>query len=262
VILLFLFIPICTCTDCLFICACIKQQINFCEKNCGRNCAAGLEVEAVARYRRRFWETVPTAIQRRQKVAQVLDEARDTYLKRANIKSLDPSDNPDQLIFNFNGKDVCQKFYANLLGMATPEGYKSKQWVDETNIYLKKKERDAKSHHNGMKAGEGRRDKREHAYAYIMTLVDSQIVDKSAHQNYDNHLYLPYHTLTALFDEYVYLCRQQHIPSYAQRTTFALALKQVKFYKKQRDIHIRLSGGKGMYPVSACLHACYHLLRC
>jgi hypothetical protein len=86
-----------------------------------------LEVEAVARYRRRFWETVPTAIQRRQKVAQVLDEARDTYLKRANIKSLDPSDNPDQLIFNFNGKDVCQKFYANLLGMATPEGYKSKQ---------------------------------------------------------------------------------------------------------------------------------------
>jgi hypothetical protein len=220
-----------------------------------------LELEAFAQYRQRFWKTEPTALERRQKVAQVLDEARHVYLNRVSIKSVDHSDYPDQLIFKFNGKDVCQKFYANLVGMATAEGYKNKQWIDEANIFLKKKERGEKSH-NGMKAGEGRRVKREHAYAYIMTLVDSQIVDKSAHQNYDNHLYLPYHTLTALFDEYVYLCRQQSNPSYAKRTTFALALKQVKVYKKQRDIQIRLSGGKGIYPFSICIHACYHILRC
>jgi hypothetical protein len=172
-----------------------------------------------------------------------------------------PRPTPTTPIFKFNDKDVCQNFYANF-GNGNCRRLQNKQWIDETNMYLKKKERVAKIHLFGMKAGEGRRVKREHTNAYIMSLVDRHIVDKSAHQNYDNHLYLSYHTLTTLFDEYVYLCRQQHIPSYAQRTTFGLALKQVKFYKKQRDIQMRLSDDKGMYPVSACLHACYHLLRC
>ena len=173
-------------------------------------------------------------------------------MNKVATEAVHPEDYPDQLIFKVNDKEVCQRSFANMIGMATVEGFKNKLWVDEVSIFLNKKERHTDGKQNGKNGFESSRKKREHAYAYVLKLVNSQIVDKSAHKNYDNHLYLPYHTLTSLFDEYVYLCRREKLSSYAQRSTFAIALKQVKKDKKKDNISIRLSGGKGIYPIPAC----------
>jgi hypothetical protein len=203
-----------------------------------------VDVEAFTDYRLKFWGDVPTARVRREKVAAALQEAQDNFLIEASLDSLDPDDYPDQLLFKFNGKEVCQKFFANLVNMAADDGFKNKQWVDEVNIFKGRKNPPNKQKKEAQSSG-GARRKQEHAYAYILTTVDSQIMDKSAHANYDNHLYLPYHTLTALFDEYVYVCRQRKDASYAQKTTFAAAMSQVIKNKKRAGIAIRLSGGKG-----------------
>jgi hypothetical protein len=93
------------------------------------------------------------------------------------------------------------------------------------------------------------RAKREHAYAYILKTVESQTMDKSAHANYDNYLYLPYHTLSAFFDEYVYLSRRLKYIDYAQRSTFASAMEEVIKNKKRDNVHIRMSAGKGICVV-------------
>ena len=139
-----------------------------------------------------------------------------------------------------------------MVGMVSDDGFKNKLWKDEVKTFLNGNEKSQRLH-GSKKSGESRRGKHEHAYAYILKLVDSQVMDKSAHANYDNHLYLPYHTLTALFDEYVYLCRQANQTSYARRSTFTDALAKVKKDKALIGVHIRMSGGKGIMWLPACI---------
>jgi hypothetical protein len=162
------------------------------------------------------------------------------------------------MIFEVNGKEVCSKYFANVVGMVDSNGYKNKQWVDETKIYLNLKPSKEEKDQKKRSANGSRREKREHAYAYILKVVDSQIMDKSAYANYENHLYLPYHTLTSFFDEYVYLCNQAKAPMYAQVSTFSLAMGQVKRDKKRKGISIRLSGAKGIFVLLLSLHDLYY----
>lgn len=218
-----------------------------CEMSCKRNCAKGFDIDTLGEYRIDFWEDVPTASERRAKVVDALTLARHQYLRKASLVAVNPEEYPDQLLFKANDKEVCEKFYANLLGMADDKGFKNKRWNDEVDVFVGRRE--PKQHTiktNGMASA----SKREHAHAYILKTVESQIMDKSAHANYDNHLYLPYNTLTVFFDEYVYLCRHNNVMDQAQRSTFALAMKDVIKAKKRDGVAIRLSGGKGNFMLA------------
>jgi hypothetical protein len=204
--------------------------------------------------RQQFWSEVPTGQARRAHVIAALQTARNNYLIKASLDPLDPNMYPTQLLFKTDtGKEVCEKFYANLLGMSTAEGYKNKPWVDEVNAFV---DTNYEKKVNVAKTAETTKTKLEHAYAYILQVVDSQVMDKSAHANYDSHSYLPYQTVGALFDEYVYISRQLNTSDFAHRTTFDTAYKQLVKAKKRDGVHIRLSGGKGNAPVSIYLSLC------
>jgi hypothetical protein len=167
------------------------------------------------------------------------------------VDSIDPAVYPNQFIFRVDGQEVCEKFYAQLLGMVTPEGFKSKTWIDEVAMF----DNDDRKKKSTSTDGQMNRQKRDDAFSHILTVVDSQIMDKSAHANYDNHLYLPYNTMTAFFDEYVYLRKHMEKGGYAQRSTFATAMSEVIKMKKRKGISIRFSGAKGKCAGIACDHA-------
>ena len=223
--------------------------MNRCELNCKtKDCGTGVDLDTFAEYRQRHWGNNPNAIERRLKVQNALTEARHNYLVLSSLESLESADYPDQFLFKIRGKAVCQKYYANVVGMTTPDGFKNKTWVEEVNIFMGRKDRKVNQKAPSTK-GATLQAKREHAYAHIMTTVDSQVMDKSAHANYDKHLYLPYHTLTSFFDEYVYLCRRKGVLDHARRSTFATAMAQVVKDKKRIGVFIRMSGAKGIFPV-------------
>jgi hypothetical protein len=157
---------------------------------------------------------------------------------------------PNQFIFRVDGEEVCEKFYAYMLGMVTAEGFKNKTWIDEVSMFAK----DDRRKQSKSTDGQVTRQKRDDAYSHILTVVDSQIMDKSAYANYDNHLYLPYSTMTAFFDEYVYLRKHMEKSGYAQRSTFATAMSEVVKKKKREGISIRFSGAKGKGAGIACIH--------
>jgi hypothetical protein len=224
------------------------QDVSRCEKSCKRNCS--IDIKEFSDYRAKFWKHSPNGLERRSKVVSALTAARHNYLLKASVDSLNPKDYPNQLLFRANGKEVCEKFFANLLGMVDDKGYKNKRWVEEVDIIMGRKEKKAR---NGEESKKGKvKSKREHAYGHILGVVESQVMDKSAHANYDNHLYLPYSSLTVFFDEYVYLCKHKNMAEYAQKTTFALAMEDVIEDKKRNGISIRLSNGKGRGPVISC----------
>jgi hypothetical protein len=185
-----------------------------------------------------YWGDLPTAKLRREKTSNSCCDARSRYLHRASIEALDPADYPDQLIFSVNGEEVCQKYFANMVGMADDSGFKNKVWVSEVNRYLGQKK--APVQQSNPPAVQM---KREHAYAHILKIVESQMMDMSAHANFENHLYLPYQTITSFYDEYEYLSRRKNVPVFAGRTTFTTAWEKVVHDKKKQNIQIRMSEG-------------------
>ena len=212
-----------------------------------------MTVDAILKFRSSFWGTgAITGSERRAKVAAALAEARAAYVLKTSIEPLNPDDYPDQLLFKADGKFVCQKHFANLVGMCDSKSFKNKLWVDEVKIFVRgivkhkflklQREQDRASTKD-----KSAQCKLEHAYVHIKTVVESQMMDKSAHANYDNHLYLPYQTKQSFYDEYVYLCNRLCVPLYAKKTTFFSALKNVVIDKKRDGIHIRMSNSKGMY---------------
>jgi hypothetical protein len=218
---------------------------SWCENNCPGDCSKGLTIDTIVSFRNSFWGGIPTAIERRKKTAAALVAAQTSYLRLASVEALDPKMYPDAMRFRANGKFVCQKYFANLVGMGDAKGFKNKVWVDEVKkcvaghplklSKLTKKERDAVV-----------QSKMEHAYAHIKRMVESQVMDMSAHVNFENHLYLPYRTVTCFFDEYVFLCTRMGMPLYAKKTTFDTAFKKVVNDKKRNGIHIRMSNSKGL----------------
>ena len=174
---------------------------------------------SIQEFRRNFWGDTPTAMERRAKVASALHKARGAYVLKSSLEPLIPEDYPDQLLFKAEGKHVCQKYFVNLVGMSDSKGYRNKVWLDEVKKFVSGAvchKRDKKSSSLDVYA----KCKREHAYAHIKTMVESQTMDMSANANYENHLYMPYQTKQAMYDEYVYLCNKLCVPFFAGKSTF------------------------------------------
>lgn len=108
------------------------------------------------------------------------------------------NDFKDQLCFKVGGKQVCEKAFANIIGMADANGFKNKVWNDVAKNFksssLTGQQCGTTKHTRTTKSRieDKESSKLEHAYAYILKVVDSMVMDKSAHANYGNHSYLPY----------------------------------------------------------------------
>ena len=218
---------------------------SWCEHKCDKKCGKGLTVEAMQNFRTAFWGDLPTPRERRKKVIAAINTARQNYLRLSSIEALDPKDYPSQLLFRSEGKFVCEKYFANLVGMNDRDtSFKNKVWVNEVKSFL-----DGKTSAQPTRkiAKDTTRCKRDHAYAHIKKVVESQMMDMSAHANFEDHLYLPYQTMTCFYDEYVYLAEKLKLPLYAKRTTFTTAFDDIVVDKKKNEnISIRMSSGKGM----------------
>lgn len=100
--------------------------------------------------------------------------------------------------------------------------------------------------------------KRIHAYNYIKTIAESDIVDRSAYQGHENDVYLPYRQVLSFFGEYEYYCIHYNVPKCerASESTFRRALSAVqRDMKRSKGVTVRLSGGKG----ESCLKDCSYV---
>ena len=69
-----------------------------------------------------------------------------------------------------------------------------------------------------------RSNKLEHAYAYIKSVVESDMIDRSAYQGQDKSVYLPYRAVSFFFGEYVWLFKDRGVPDIAGESTFRKAM--------------------------------------
>jgi hypothetical protein len=89
--------------------------------------------------------------------------------------------------------------------------------------------------------------KRDHAYAYIKGVVDSEIVDRSAYAGQDKTLYLPYRKLRFFYGEYEHNCRELKIDSnlYGKESTFRRAFNALLKDYAKAGIPVKFSEGRG-----------------
>lgn len=69
--------------------------------------------------------------------------------------------------------------------------------------------------------------KKEHAYAYIKTVVESDMVDRSAYQGQDRSVYLPYRAVSFFYGEYQWLHKDRGVLEIAGESTFRKAMKEL-----------------------------------
>ena len=92
-----------------------------------------------------------------------------------------------------------------------------------------------------------RRTKRDHAYAYILDVVESGVADRSAFEKQEKSLYLPYRRLRFFYGEYDFMCEQKHLPIRATESTFRRAFQELKRKYEDDGMKIKFNSGKGKF---------------
>jgi hypothetical protein len=84
---------------------------------------------------------------------------------------------------------------------------------------------------NTKKKSTNKRDapslKKEHAYAYIKSIVESDMVDRSAYIGQDKSVYLPYRKVSFFYGEYKFVSKDRGVHLFAGESTFRKAFKQL-----------------------------------
>ena len=93
-----------------------------------------------------------------------------------------------------------------------------------------------------------RKMKFDHAYAYVVKMARSDMVDFSALMGQSKSVYLPYKRKSYLYGEYEYSCIFHGVEEceFAGETTFSRAFDAaVKSIFKSDGIRVKFNGGKG-----------------
>ena len=239
-----------------------KLENNCCEKSCHRNCLQNISYYSVLQFRSKFWENEPTPSQRRKLMMDEVRNARTRYLEKVANEVVDPKQYPKQLIFCADGVELCEQAFVNMLSVCTVDGYRSKTWISIVDEVV-----NGKSAHkcNKFKKKKYAKDikmfKRDHAYSYQKSVVESEVMDRSAFADHSNHYYLPYATERAFYGEYAHWCKAMNIVERAQEATFKRAFKMLIEDKAKDGIYLRLSGGKGSFDKCDICHNADQLLR-
>jgi hypothetical protein len=94
-------------------------------------------LHSVYEFRKQFWGDKPGPHERRALIQSELIKANKEYLKRLYSGDIIIEKNKDvrPFIFLVGEKEVCEKAFVNLLGIANFQGYKTKVWNDEVDIF-------------------------------------------------------------------------------------------------------------------------------
>lgn len=103
---------------------------------CGKKCTKFMELDHMLKCRKEFWGDLkskpPNAKTRRQRIAKELRKARDQYQARVErIGKAEGDKVSNNLLFQIDGEEVCEKAFINVLGLADRNGQKSKMWNHE-----------------------------------------------------------------------------------------------------------------------------------
>ena len=170
-------------------------------------------------------------------------KAREQYIKRLEScgASESSSQSSENLLFLIDGDEVCEKFFATMIGVVTATGFKSKVWLNERaklfgNVepVIEKDEMDL-----------NRRAKRDHAYAYIKRVVDSEINDRSAFKGQENSICLPYRRLHFFYGEYDFYCEFNKLKERGRESTFKRAFNELKKTYEKEGRKVKFNSGKG-----------------
>ena len=114
----------------------LNQQRNRCQRECKiKDCLDTLRFDAMVDCRTKFWNDTPTAKLRRQRIRNILREAREEFDTRCQEKTIDPSDFPNSFVFLLEGKIICEKAFVNLIGLANCDGEKTRPWINEVRNF-------------------------------------------------------------------------------------------------------------------------------
>lgn len=115
------------------------QELPKCQVNCmHKNCLANISLKSFADMRYLFWRHMPNREERRAKISSILEKARQDFTERSYRKEIDPSKYPNCFCFSIDGVNICEKAYANALGLANDKGAVSKVWKDEVKVFIGK----------------------------------------------------------------------------------------------------------------------------
>ena len=102
-----------------------------------------MQFSTLVKYRESFWgeegTNAPNAATRRRRIAKEIAKARNQYVERVELYGRSDHDkHRDNLLFQIDGEDVCEKAFVNILGLADSKGQKSKIWSHEVAKFFGK----------------------------------------------------------------------------------------------------------------------------
>lgn len=97
-------------------------------------------------HRKEFWGSEPSARERRAKMQNALQAAREEYDEKVYRGDINPTDYKKKLFFKMGDVELCEKAFVNLLGLATVTGFKTRVWREEVDIFLGKRSRKSSYH--------------------------------------------------------------------------------------------------------------------
>lgn len=102
----------------------------------GRNCLRRISVQTLQEYRVDFWSSKPNPRQRREKIVQHLQRARDNFRTRKSV-GLNCEGCRNDLCFMVDDNIVCEKAYTFMIAMQHDEsGKKNKVWTEEMQTFV------------------------------------------------------------------------------------------------------------------------------
>jgi hypothetical protein len=104
-----------------------------CKRNCRENL---LNINILLPFRERFWGDNPKPSTRREKIRRELSLANIEYTERLRYQLEVKSQYKKPFVFHVDGKEVCEKAFVNILGIADFNGQKTRLWNGEVSSFL------------------------------------------------------------------------------------------------------------------------------
>ena len=94
-----------------------------------------ITVKTLCAYREKIWMSRPKPEARRKLIQNELKTAHQEFLMRLNSGGIKGSEYSEPFYFKINSKEVCEKAFTNVLGLADKAGNIFIPWKEESAIF-------------------------------------------------------------------------------------------------------------------------------
>ena len=212
----------------------------------------------MTKYREDFWTDCPSGLNRRLRMREIIKEAGQAYHR---IRHEEQSKYKNRLVFFISGHEVCERAYLTLLNLLENDGRKLQMWNEEVDKYLRGDTSDSNKRKQKKTLCRAKNSGAVlfNALAYIESVVESPVMDRSAFQSQENSIYLPYREVRFFFGEYKYYCKENGKEP-GSESTFRRAWAILVAKKKKIGVAVKLSTGKGSHAKCEICHNAETLL--